>query len=65
MRIHQNGPCDNLHDFYLCILVFHALTMIKICGINLCDQCLTRIIHINKTIDNIYRPCNRDWKQLT
>ena len=49
MRIHQNGPLEKftfMHFSILCIIMYNA---IKICGINLCDRRLTRIIHINRT----------------
>ena len=41
MQIHQNEALDKFH---LCILVSNVW-----CDINLCNQRLTRIIHINKS----------------
>ena len=52
MRIHQNGPLDKftflfIHFSISCIITCNTIK--GLCGINLCKQRLTRIIHVNKT----------------
>ena len=50
MRVRQNGPFKKFMQFFIlhssvsCIVMYGALS-----STNLCDQCLTRIIHIDKT----------------
>ena len=52
MRIRQNGPFEKFMRFlFMCSSVSCTVmySVIKIYVTNLCDQCLTHIIHINKT----------------
>ena len=59
MRIHQNRPLDKFMRFLfmlssaLCIVTYGTIK--NLCGTNLCDQRLTRIIRINKSHTEICR----------
>ena len=53
MQICRNGPLDRFmrflftHSSIQCIVTYGTT---KICGTNLCDLCLTRIIRIDKSL---------------
>ena len=53
MQIRQNRPLDKFYEIFIYadkhFMHCNVWCDKKLCGTNLCDQCLTRIIHINKT----------------
>ena len=62
MRLHHNWPLEKFTQFLLtrfsisCIVMYSAIK--TLCSINLCNQHLTCIIHINKTrIKNVTLQC--------